>query len=346
MRKPGQTIKSRTAASDKKIQDLQDLFKNKTDAICQAFNEAYLEIYKEPVPYKQIPYHRPFAYVGGKLKSIPFLIEQLPKTRGLVDVFGGSGGVSINLAPYYNTTFYNDLSGDLCNFFQVLRDQTFPLLRSLIFTPYSREEYYRCAAAHKRGYCDQQGNELSNLEKARMLFVQISQGISHQYKSSPNGFSVDIHGDHNHLSGNTMYLHELFSVAERFKMIYIENRDVLQLIDDYDNDRGGTETNLFYLDPPYLGSKQAYKLDFTPDNYKKMVDRLNTISGPAAISGYITPEMESLIRGWECVVERELKPSLAKAGIRATQALWRNKRCTELWQQQNAQMSLWSTYET
>jgi site-specific DNA-adenine methylase len=173
-----------------------------------------------------------------------------------------------------------------------------------------------------------------------MVFVQISQGMSHQYKKSPTGWAIDTNADHNHLSGNFLYLKDLVTIAEKLKMIYIDNRDVMRVLDIYAQDSGGTNTNLFYIDPPYLDSKPAYSVDFTSEQYRAMVDKLNQLSCPAAISGYNTPAMEKLMEGWECVVERELKPSLGLAGLRKTQVLWRNKRCSDLWKEQNAINSL------
>jgi DNA adenine methylase len=63
---------------------------------------------------------------------------------------------------------YNDIDGDLVNFFRVLRDKPDELIEKLVFTPFSREEFHK--AYEMRGRTD-----LPDVERARLFFVRAEQ---------------------------------------------------------------------------------------------------------------------------------------------------------------------------
>ena len=74
--------------------------------------------------------------------------------------FGGSAAVLLNSDPSPIET-YNDIDGEVVNFFYVLRDQTDALIKAIALTPFSREEFEIAISEPTEG--------LSNLERARRL---------------------------------------------------------------------------------------------------------------------------------------------------------------------------------
>ena len=76
--------------------------------------------------------------------------------------FAGSGAVLLNRPPSGVET-YNDLDGEVVNFFRVLRDDPDELQRKMALTPFSREEFALAC---------QVDESLTPLERARRFYVE------------------------------------------------------------------------------------------------------------------------------------------------------------------------------
>src|SRR5438105_3056437 len=63
-----------------------------------------------------------FGWYGGKYSHLDWLLPLLPKATHYCEPFGGSAAVLINREPSPIET-YNDVHGEVVNFFRVLRDQ-------------------------------------------------------------------------------------------------------------------------------------------------------------------------------------------------------------------------------
>jgi len=64
----------------------------------------------------------------------------LPACHHYCEPFAGSGVILLNRKPSSVET-YNDLDGEVCNFFRVLRDHKDELVEKIGLTPFSREEF-------------------------------------------------------------------------------------------------------------------------------------------------------------------------------------------------------------
>ena len=86
----------------------------------------------------------PFGYFGGKYFMIDNLIPLFPSHKTYVEVFGGSGTILINKSPS-KVEVYNDIDGELYNFFKVIADRKLfkKFQEKISLLPYSRECYYR-----------------------------------------------------------------------------------------------------------------------------------------------------------------------------------------------------------
>ncbi|MFC7079271.1 DNA adenine methylase [Halorussus caseinilyticus] len=81
----------------------------------------------------------PIRWYGGKYSHLDFILPQLPQTHQYIEPFGGSAAVLLNRDPSPVET-YNDIDGDVVNFFKVLRENRDELLEKISLTPFSREE--------------------------------------------------------------------------------------------------------------------------------------------------------------------------------------------------------------
>ena len=62
-----------------------------------------------------------FGWYGGKFSHLDWLLPLLPECHHYCEPFAGSGAVLLNRPPSPVET-YNDLDGEVANFFRVLRD--------------------------------------------------------------------------------------------------------------------------------------------------------------------------------------------------------------------------------
>src|SRR5208282_6059839 len=103
-----------------------------------------------------------FGWYGGKFSHLGWLLPLLPKCHHYCEPFSGSGAVLLNRAPSPVET-YNDIDGDVVNFFKVLRDTPEDLTRAIGLTPFSREEFYTAINGSTRG--------VSRVERARRFYI-------------------------------------------------------------------------------------------------------------------------------------------------------------------------------
>ena len=107
----------------------------------------------------------PFGWYGGKFSHLEWLLPLLPKCHHYCEPFAGSGVVLLNRGSAPIET-YNDLDGEVCNFFRVLRDHKDALVEAIGLTPFSREEF---AIA-----CKLDPN-IPEVERARRFYVRARQ---------------------------------------------------------------------------------------------------------------------------------------------------------------------------
>src|SRR3954465_15798896 len=81
-------------------------------------------------------------YHGGKFRLANWILGFFPPHRCYVEPFGGAAGVLLQKPRSY-AEVYNDLDGDIVNFFSVIRDRD-PRARfveAIQATPYARAEF-------------------------------------------------------------------------------------------------------------------------------------------------------------------------------------------------------------
>src|SRR3990172_11936222 len=107
-----------------------------------------------------------FGWYGGKFSHLNWLLPLLPDCHHYCEPFGGSAAVLLNREPSPVET-YNDIDGEVVNFFRVLREEKDQLVETIGLTPFSREEFYRAISTNDE--------VLSDVERARRFFVRARQ---------------------------------------------------------------------------------------------------------------------------------------------------------------------------
>lgn len=229
-----------------------------------------------------------FGWYGGKFSHLSWLLPLLPNTHQYCEPFAGSGAVLLNRLPSPVET-YNDLDGEVVNFFKVLRTEKDKLIEQISLTPFSREEF--------RLACESD-DEVPDVERARRFFVrarQVRTGLAQtasvgRWANCKNTSRRGMSGVVSRWLGG---IEGLEDIAERLLRVQIENRPAIDAIKLYDD----SET-LFYCDPPYIhstrGDSKAYRYEMTNEEHRQLADVLNSVKGKVALSNYDCDLMNEL----------------------------------------------------
>ena len=229
-----------------------------------------------------------FGWYGGKFSHLDWLLPLLPECFHYCEPFAGSAAVLLNRKPSPVET-YNDLDGEVVNFFRVLRTEKDKLVEAIGLTPFSREEF---ALA-----CELDPSQ-SPFEKARRFYVrarQVRTGLAQTASIGrwANCKQTSRAGMSGVISRWLGAVEDLPLIAERLLRVQIENRPAIDVIRLYDSPK-----TLFYCDPPYIhgtrGDESAYGYEMTDDQHRELAQVLNAVKGMVAISNYPCEFMDSL----------------------------------------------------
>lgn len=258
-----------------------------------------------------------FGWYGGKFSHLDWLLPLLPQCHHYCEPFAGSAAVLLNRQPSPVET-YNDIDGEVVNFFRVVREQKDALVQAIGLTPFSREELYLAVTTN--------GDHLSDLERARRFYVRARQartGLAQtaslgRWANCRNTSRAGMAGAVSRWLGTVEMLPE---IALRLLRVQMENREAAAVIRLYDG-----PSALFYCDPPYVhstrGDSKAYRFEMTDKGHADLAALLNRIRGKAAVSGYRCDLMDTLYKGWRRVdAPAKVCHSIKKV---RREALWMN----------------------
>jgi len=258
-----------------------------------------------------------FGWYGGKFSHLNWLLPLLPRTTHYCEPFGGSAAVLLNRTPSPVETF-NDLDGEVVNFFKTLREQKDVLIEAISLTPFSRAEYVQAITPPTA--------PLTDLERARRFYVrarQVRSGLAQSATPGKWAFCVlsSQGGMANTVSRWLGGVQDLADIAGRLLRVQIEGDSALNVIDRYD-----TPDTLFYCDPPYphaaRSDRHIYRGEMSDAEHRSLAELLRSTEGKVAISGYRCALMDELYGDWNRI-DAPLRPARAGKGKRQ-EALWVN----------------------
>jgi DNA adenine methylase len=258
----------------------------------------------------------PFAYYGGKTTLADRIVALLPEHRHYVEPFAGSLAVLLAKPRCFMETA-NDIDGDLVTFWRVLRDQPDDLARAAMLTPYSRAEFEQ--ARNLDG--------ISDLERARRVWVRLTQSRSASMKQTGWKFQIDPASRNVPAADNAVaFARRIEGVAQRLRMVALENRDAIDVIRDY----GKSADVCIYADPPYLGSTRAsnYGHELTSvEDHEALALALHQVKASVVISGYASPLYQTLFCGWHTT---QIRGATTQSGdTDRVEVLWSNRPLRE-----------------
>jgi DNA adenine methylase len=273
----------------------------------------------EPSAYRKPPGKLiAFGWYGGKFSHLNWLLPLLPECHHYCEPFAGSAAVLLNREPSPVET-YNDIDGEVANFFRVLRDNKEDLVEKIGLTPFSREEFYKSVTKNPVSIEDA-------IERARLFYVRARQARTGLAQTASLGRWANCRntsraGMSGVVSRWLGAIEDLPHIAMRLLRVQIENRPANEIVRLYDDP--GT---LFYCDPPYVHDsrtdRKAYGYEMIDAEHRELAYTLNLCRGRVAISGYRCDLMDQLYKGWKRIdAPEKMCHSVKKM---RTEGLWVN----------------------
>lgn len=233
----------------------------------------------------------PLPWIGGKHYSAKNILQAFPHHRGYdvyVDLFGGAAHVLIQKSPYKHVEVYNDINGDLVNFWMQCRDNAAALEERCRSLPYARSLYY---AYHKSLF---DGTEMDNLERAARWFYVLRSNFSGKpLKPTADGWCNGYkNAHHGHADAYQSAIDLFSSLKRRLSRVQIDNRDFADVFA-----RWNTARTLVYIDPPYLDCEHYYQQGcdkFSLQDHQRLAELLNSTPAYVALSYYPHPLLDAL----------------------------------------------------
>lgn len=267
----------------------------------------------------------PLPYYGGKSRIAPWIASLLPAHRVYVEPFAGSAAVLFAKPPCVHEIL-NDLDGHVVHFYRTLRERPDDLELACRLTPYSRTEYFAA---------DPNDPSIDDLERARRWWCRVNQSFA-KNGSGATGWSTSIRRGSNNARSALNRIGRFADAVERLAHVTIENRDALEVIAEYSDERG-----VIYADPPYLDSTRTayadgrrpngeYVHEFaTETEHRALAEALHASSSTVVLSGYASALYDDdLYSDWHRTERRVVRGTAAARGgsaVHAVEVLWSNR---------------------
>jgi len=257
-------------------------------------------------------------YHGGKFRLAPWVLRHFPPHKIYTEAFGGAAGVLLRKPRSY-AEVYNDLDGEIVNFFRVLRDDTqrARLIELLALTPYARSEF---DAAWEPAD--------DPVEQARRTAIRAGMGFgSAGATKESTGFRSDVLRAYTtSMMDWARYPDALRAVGERFAGVLLEHRPAVDLLKHYD----GADV-LHFVDPPYVHSarkmrQRCYRHEMTDSQHLELLELLDRLEGMVLLCGYDSDIYAGRLRGW-AQHRTEAPISAGRGTALRTEVLWLNPAC-------------------
>lgn len=258
-------------------------------------------------------------YHGAKFRLAPWIIQHIPNHKIYIEPFGGAAGVLLQKHRSY-AEVYNDLDGEVVNFFRVLRDKKMrdELISAIQLTPFSRVEF-------------DLSFELSSdpVEMARRTAVRAQMGFgSGGATKQSTGFRIDCNRDYGTAMHNwSNYPAAIAAAGKRFEGVLIENKSYSDVIDNHDGN-----DSMFLLDPPYMMGTRAskpggaYRHEMTDMDHEEFLAKAKGIAGMAIVCGYDSDMYRDHLDGW-VLRTKDARISAGRGAKVRKECIWINLNC-------------------
>lgn len=233
-------------------------------------------------------------YPGSKWNIARQIVSLIPSHHSYVEPYFGSGAVLFN-KPMSEIETINDLDSEVTNLFRCIQKDSERLARLVMTIPFSREEYDKEFKYLEQTVC------VSNFERAAGFLIRCWQGHGFRTNGHKVGWKNDVQGrEKMYALWNWYRLPEwIIDIAERLRMVQIENRTAVEVIKRFDY-----KTVFMYIDPPYLlGTRtgRQYMHEMSDSDHEELLKILLQSSAKIMISGYESDMYNDYLKEWNKV---------------------------------------------
>ena len=237
-------------------------------------------------------------WIGGKGKLIPTLQNMLPDDFiRFVDVFGGGGTVTFNLALPRNTQrIYNDLNADLANLMRVVKAAPLDFMDQLRFLPpHSRDEFnVLCDYLNTEEFTDEylqreldladryfdppdaeiiknllRKNSKENPVVRAAAFYKVMRGSFSGTGDSYGARALNVRS----------FFYQIQRASDALQYVIVENRTYEEIVIQNDH-----RAALFYFDPPYYTTEKYYAASFGLADHYRLNELIKGLKGYCILS--------------------------------------------------------------
>ncbi|MDL2272995.1 DNA adenine methylase [Oscillospiraceae bacterium OttesenSCG-928-G22] len=254
------------------------------------------------------PMTPPISWVGGKRSILPEILSRFPlEYDRYIEVFGGSGVVLFGKEP---TPFevWNDMNGDLHNFYHCVKNKHLSLLKELGFLPLnSRAEFFLVkaflngeplpgvdteaeATLARKHLPPLEAQELCDILTKRCSPSDISRAVAF-YRLNRLSYGAKMDTYSLQPCDLRQFYDQITAAHDRLSQVILENKDFENIIKIYD--RPGA---FFYCDPPYFMAEDIYAVEFSHEDHYRLFQVLTGIKGKWLLSYNDDPFVRKLYK--------------------------------------------------
>ena len=229
---------------------------------------------------KKIELKPPLTYYGGKQLMLKNLLPLVPEHRIYDEPYFG-GGALFFAKPHSKIEFINDISGEIVNFYKVIK-RDFENLKSVVDCTLHSEFQHK--EAREIYFRNVDANEVA---RAWAVFV-----LSHQSMFSNLGHTWKLSKDRN-VAKQFQTKKEMFNkvYVKRLENTSIFCRDAVKVIKATDS--GET---FHYVDPPYINTDCGHYSGYTEQNYETLLETLQESKGMFLLSSFPTDILSKFVK--------------------------------------------------
>jgi DNA adenine methylase len=278
----------------------------------------------------------PLKMFGGKRYVAEHVLELAPRHLTYLEPFAGGLQVLFRRDPMDERYWWTDdtgrlwkgvnevggdIHGNLCNFYDVLRDlDVFPeFARRANLTPFDEATWKQARALVDAGQGDR-------VMRAWAFFVCCRLSLAGRMQSFTGMTKVRLRGGRgNEVNAFLQAVKGLPEVHARLQDVQVLHRDAVDVLRKYD-----VRGTFAYCDPPYLHStraaRQVYDHEMTEAQHRWFLETLLGLRhAKVIVSGYASPLYDEALAAWRRVeVELANHSSGGKTKRRMTEVLWCN----------------------
>ncbi|MGC8561924.1 MAG: DNA adenine methylase [Thermoplasmata archaeon] len=207
-------------------------------------------------------------YPGSKNSLIPTIKKSFVDSGAdtFVDVFGGSGVVSLNMDA--KQVVYNDINKDLYNLFKMIKFHPELILEVLKKWTATKDKFVE----YNEIFNSRGNRNMTDLERAFRTFYGFSIGFGGM------GSTYRTQNEKSTYSQTLKVISNYQTISSKVSSWIIENMDFRQIFTKFDDVNA-----FFYCDPPYSG-KNWYEHPFGSYDFKELKLNIQNLKGKYLLS--------------------------------------------------------------